>query len=358
MSQSKRSFLDLWFANGKVTEDVMPDLLSFSYTDNESMKTDSLSLSLMDPKGKWAGRFRPNDGEVVNASITPADVLGTAGSKFRTLSCGTFYVDSFRASGAPRTCEISAVSVPLDIPIRRKTKTRAWEKKSLKSIAGQLANENKLTLLWDVSDNNPTYDREDQKRESDLSFLMRLCENAGLSLKVTDKKLVIFDQASYEKKKPVRTLTLGESDVLSWEFTASVAETYKSVTVKYRDPKKSNVAQNVDESIRSDKAAYIEYTYVDDKVDSSGQEYEMKTRAKTYDEAKRLAKAKLRSLNRRSVTGSMSLVGDIGLVAGVVVTLKGFGSFDGNFVVEQAVHALGSSGYTTGLSLRRVNTKY
>lgn len=353
--QSRQTYVSLFFANGDVTEWIMPDLLEFTYTDNESQEADSISLTLKDPDGKWAGRFRPKDGEVVQAKITPGDVEGR---KFKSLPCGTFYVDSIRVSGSPRTCSIEGVSVPLQTPIRRKTKTRAWEKKLLKGIAQQIAGENKMSLFWDVWDNNPLYEREDQKRESDLTFLMRLCENAGLSLKVTEYKIVIFDQASYEKKTPVKTITLGESDVLSWDFTATVSERYKSVTVKYRDPKALAVASRVDESIRADDVKCIEYTYTDDSADSSGQEYEMKTRAKTLDEAMRLAKAKLRSLNRRAVTGSMTLIGDVDLVAGVVVTLEGFGSFDGGFIIESAEHSVGSGGYTTSLSLRRVNTKY
>ena len=41
----------------------------------------------------------------------------------------------------------------------------------------------------------------------------------------------------YEKKKPVKTLTLGVSDILSWDFETNQSETYKSCTVTYRDPK-------------------------------------------------------------------------------------------------------------------------
>ena len=354
MSQ-QRTYLRLTFANKDITEDITPDILSFSYVDNESEEADTVDLKLKDEKGKWAGRWRPVNGETIKATIIPGTVEAPGR---KVLDCGTFYVDSLRTSGAPRTCEIGGVSVPLDMPIRRKAKTRAWEKKTLKGISQQIAGEAKLKLFWDVSDNNPSYDREDQKRESDLAFLMRLCESAGLSLKVTDTKLVIFDQASYEKKPPVKVLTLGEAEILSWDFTAAVSESYKSVTVKYRDPKALAVAARVDESIRATDVKCIEYTYTDPLADSSGQEYEMKTRAKTLDEAKRLAKAKLRSLNRRAVTGSLTLVGDIELAAGITLILFNFGSFDGTYFVTQAEHTVDSGGFTTSINVTRVNTNY
>ena len=85
----------------------------------------------------------------------------------------------------------------------------------------------------------------------------------------------------------------------------------------------------------------------------------MKKRAKSLDEAKRLAKAKLRKLNARNVTGNMSVIGDVSLVAGVVVECNGFGSFDGNFIVETASHSVSKdNGYVTSIALRRVNNKY
>lgn len=71
-----------------------------------------------------------------------------------------------------------------------------------------------------------------------------------------------------------------------------------------------------------------------------------------------MAKATLRRLNLRSVTGSMTLVGDTRLVAGIVIEVKGFGSFDGNFFIESASHSMSESGYVTTINVRRVNNKY
>ena len=79
---------------------------------------------------------------------------------------------------------------------------------------------------------------------------------------------------------------------------------------------------------------------------------------KSQAEAERLAKAKLRELNAKIMTGQVTIVGDPSIAAGVVIAVKGFGSFDGNFIVEEARHSVSSSGYTTELRLRRVNAEY
>lgn len=347
VAQPRQTWLKiLYTASDKdITQDILPDLLAFSYDDKETNESDEISLTLKDPSGKWAGSWKPDGGESIRAYI----ISGTTQSQSKQLYCGKFYVDSLRAAGSPRTCELKAVAIPLNKPIRRKLKSRAWEKKTLKGIAEKICEEANISLFYD-SELNPSYDRQEQKQESDLSFLSRLCEEETLSLKVTDEKIVIFSQESYENKPPVETFTLGESNILSWDFESTQSEQYKSVTVKYRNPK--------DKGKRLDKVPLLSYTYTDNTVGENGQEYALKKRATSIADAKRMAKAKLRSLNMRHITGSMSIMGDVSLVAGVVIKCKGFGSFDGNFIIEQATHSVGSSGYVTGLTLRRVNNDY
>lgn len=345
-------------ADTDVTEDLLPDLLGFTYDDKETNEADEISISLKDDKGKWAGTWKPDGGEIVRAWI----VQGTTQKETRKLYCGKFYVDSLSVSGSPRQFELRAVSIPLNKPIRRKMKTKAWEKKTLKEIAQEIARDAGISLIYD-SEYNPEYDRHDQNRESDLKFLSRLCEDAGLSIKLTDEKIAIFDQQSYESKSAVQTIELGVSDILDWRFESSQSETYKSCKITYRDPKQkvkgSAGGHNIDgKNTTKTNPAVMTYIYEDPNADENGQEYTIKKRAKSIEEARMLAKAKLRQLNMRNITGSMTLVGDVMLVAGIVVKCKGFGSFDGNFIVEQATHSVSSSGYTTGISLRRVNNKY
>ena len=330
----------LYGANGiDITESLLPDLLEFSYEDKETNEAEEITIRLKDESGKWSNNWQPSGGDVIKAWILPGTVDGA--DKSRALYCGEFYVDEMSISGMPRVFEMKAVSIPLNKPIRRKQKTRAWEKKTLREIAAQIAADADIKLLFS-SDENPTYDREEQNEESDLTFLARLCEDKGLSIKVTTSKLVIFDQKSYESKKPIKTLTLGVSNVLSYSFTMQQSETYRSCVVQYSDPKQDKV---------------ITYTYEDPLADENGQEYTVNERVKSLDEAKKLAMAKMRKLNARKTTGSITVVGDTSLVAGCVIACKGYGKVDGNFIIENASHSVGG-GYTTALTLRRVNTNY
>lgn len=375
MTDPRETKLTLLFTESKTdaTNDVMPDLLSFSYDDREADQADEISLTIKDEKGKWAGSWKPDGGETIRAYIK--------GSTCPKLFCGKFYVDSMRVSGSPRVCEIRAVSIPLKAPIRRRLVTKAWENYTLKGILKEIAAKAEIYFYFEVEE-DPEYDRLDQKEESDLAFLSRLCQDAGLSIKVTDDTIVIFDQSRYEKMEPVCEVELGVSDVLSWDFQTTQSDTYKSCVVSWRDikkkkrksaggynldlekpsdkpPAKHNIdLEKIDDSNASKNPAVNTYVYVDPNADANGQEYKLKRRVTSRAEAERVAKATLRRLNLRSVTGSMTLVGDTRLVAGIVIEVKGFGSFDGNFFIESASHSMSESGYVTTINVRRVNNKY
>ena len=372
--------LRLLLAEKDVSQSLQSDLLSFEFADRENGEADEVSILLKDTDGKWAGTWKPEGGESVKAYLAKGTTTDQ-GLNRAELYCGRFFVDQMRVMGPPRTFEIRAVSIPLNKPIRKKEKTRAWENQSLKVIAQAIAKEASVELLFE-SEENPIYDRVDQSGESDLKFLSRLAEEAGLSIKVTDDQLVIFDQAYFEKQQPTQNLILGQSAILSWSFDNVQSETYRSCTVIYRDPKKKSKTSagsytlkerlddegNESSGSLKDKLddadskhvnpAVLSYTFVDESVDANGQEYIVKKRVKSISEAKRLARVKLRQLNSRRVRGNLTVVGDVMLVAGIVIECRGFGSFDGNFFIEEASHLVTARGYTTALRLRRVNNQY
>ena len=372
-----RTGVELLFSKTKtdVTQDIAPDLLLFQYTDKETDEADEISLTLKDPDHKWAGTWKPDGGEQVIASILSGEMTDGLSTILTTiknaiqgestrLPCGTFHIDSLRVAGSPSVMEMKGVSIPLDTPIRKKLKSKSWEKTTLKAIATAIAKSNNVGLMWDCED-NPELDRQDQKRETDLKFLSKICKENGMSIKVTETQIVIFDQKSYESKPSVKTFTLGVSSILSWDFESRQSETYKSVTVTYRDPRKkkrgSAGSHNTDSTTTATSGknpAVNTYTYTDPNANEEGQEYTLKKRATSIADAKRLAQAKLRELNKRQVEGNLTVIGDVGIVAGVVITVAGFGSFDGRFIVEEANHSVGTSGYTTQMKLRRVNNEY
>ena len=92
--------------------------------------------------------------------------------------------------------------------------------------------------------------------------------------------------------------------------------------------------------------------------DPNNQQLEITAKVGTVDEAKELAEKNLRLRNKFCRQAQFLLPGDTDLVAGVNVALKGWGGYDGKYIIKQAVHKLDSGGYTTQISLRMVLEGY
>ena len=141
----------------------------------------------------------------------------------------------FRSSGPPDTVSIKGQSVPVSSGIKRTDKTKSWKKIKLSKIAKEIADNVGLKCLFE-SQEDAEYDSIDQVKEPDLIFLQRLCNEAGLSLKVTAGQIVIFDEYAYECKKPVVTLAKGKSNIISYGFSNKTSDTgYKACHVRYVD---------------------------------------------------------------------------------------------------------------------------
>ena len=79
--------------------------------------------------------------------------------------------------------------------------------------------------------------------------------------------------------------------------------------------------------------------------DPNNQQLEITAKVGTVDEAKELAEKNLRLRNKFCRQAQFLLPGDTDLVAGVNVALKGWGGYDGKYIIKQAVHKLDSGDY-------------
>ncbi|MBP2655414.1 MAG: Phage late control protein [Firmicutes bacterium] len=233
MTSARQATVKIVYNAKDITKNIAPFLLDFEYTDNESHKADDIQLTLEDKNQLWMSDWLPTKGDTITASIIvenwfkPGDGL--------SLPCGTFSVDEVEFSGPPHIIRIKGVSVPTSTDIRGQAKTKAWEKISLKSIAEDLASAASLTLMYE-SDTNPQYLRIDQVESSDLAFLQTMCEKACVALKVTDNKIVIFDERTYEEKDAVWTINRKGGDVISFSLKSKTSGTAKAGKVTYSDP--------------------------------------------------------------------------------------------------------------------------
>ena len=316
-----------------ISKDIASYLLSFTYTDNASDKADDISFSLEDRKRLWVDDWFPTKGDKVKASIVVHE--WDAPDKTKSLPCGTFEVDEVTVSGPPNTVTIKGISTLVSKPMRQEKHTKAWENVKLSTIAGDMANKNGLKLFWD-SKKDPLFERRDQVEMSDLEFFSGLAKDYGIAVKVTDTQLVCYNKEEYEEKNPVGELKFGDKKLLSWSFSSKAAGTYKAARLQYHDPVK-NI--NIDVTEESE-----------DETEGTGRTLEINQKADTIDDAKKIAQERLKSVNKKEITGNLTLMGDLRFVGASNIKISGFGAFDGDYVIEKATHSVSGS-YTTKLDL-------
>lgn len=349
---ARRVIPNITYNSKDISSDINSHLKSISYTDNMSGQADDLQITLEDSLAVWSSSWFPDKGATLDVTWNVKN-WGSMSSGAQALHVGIFEIDEISCSFKPTEISIKGVSVPDDNTLRGTENTRSWEKVLLKKVAQDLAEKAQLELVYDTED-NPNLDRVEQTEESDLAFLLRLCKDHGLALKICNKQIVIFDEAKYEEAEPTITIiregftgaaaegTAVISNIISSGFSTKVRDTYKSCHVKYQ---------------RSKKKELIEFTFeAPDKKE--GKTLQVSQQVASIAEAEQLAKKKLREKNSEETTGRITTYGNLSLLSGTTINVLGYGHFDGKYIITRAQHTISSGGYICDIDIRRCLNGY
>jgi len=222
--------------------EAMNCLTEVVYKEGLKFTADTVSLHVADPGGTFRQTFR------LKATI-PVTLSIAAGAY--TKQCGTFYVHTLTFAGNRSggcTIDIECTSTPIkpENSARTERKSRGIEKTTLKDFATKVAQDNGLSLNWQVKA-NPKIGRSDQHDQSDLVHLETHCADNDLSMKIKDGSLIILDHDALEKQAPTGTIiapTIGNpggingvGGLLSFHMQESTEDTYKACEVAYYDPR-------------------------------------------------------------------------------------------------------------------------
>jgi len=301
------------------------------------------------------------------------------------LDCGSFEIDAVDFSGPPDKVAIMAVSTPISSSMRREEKTRSWENTTLQKIAQDIADGAKLKLMYEV-DSDIQLDRAEQEKKSDMGFLQELCEQYGVSLKVTDGILVLFEESVYEAKEVIDTFDASEigGRITEYSFSQNTNDTVCKVIASYKDPKSGLLVEAEfvpEEPPATGQIARINVRPGDLRGDNfregkdtasgsaggtfdtgfapfndSSDDFETKRSDRT-DNMMRQAKAYARLKNKNEWTCTLNMVGNVKMVGGVNIQITGFGVYDGKYSVDEATHKTGD-GYTSTVKAHKVLVGY
>lgn len=348
--EARRILTIIKYNNKDISADISKYLKSISYTDNLSGEADDLQITLEDKAGLWQSTWMPEKGALLDVMLQQK-YWQTLSALPQSLRLGLFEIDEITSSGYPSEVQIKAVSVPDNNTLRGTERSRSWEKAKLQVIANDIASAAGMSLFWDTEE-NPVLDRAEQTEQSDLSFLYAICKDKGLALKISDKKIIVFDEAKYEAEKAKITIVKPgtvykkESGMkylfvgTGYSLRTKIRDIYAACRVSYQQgSSKSN----------------IEATYT--VAGKKGKTLQVNEQVESVAEALNLAKKRLREKNKDEVTGSLNMLGNFVLLSGGTVNLLGFGAFDGKYLITRASHDIGS-GYTTNIDVRRCLNGY
>jgi phage protein D len=238
----------------------------------------------------------------------------------------------------------------------RGRKTRPFLQKTDRQIAFEVADEAGFKLGPQAQDTGVIHEYVLQHNQTDWEFLRQRARSLGYELRVEGWTLFFQEPGNNSTKE--LTLQLEESALLEFRPRLSTVGLVGEVIVQGWDP-------------RNQKAITGKASFKDlgGKMGDSHSGLEITNKSfgpaigaivdrpvLSEDEAKQIARGRLREMALAYITGEGVVIGRNVLAPGMVVEIKGFGkSFSGPYYLVSVRHTydVKSSGYRTGFTVRR-----
>jgi len=334
---ARQTKVSVSFDGADISSVVSNYLLSMSFIDNEEDEADDLQIKLEDRTGIWLQHWLGGIIDGAKSSSKGIKILASIGET----DCGEFELDEIKSSGPPSTVTIKGTSLGYS-GIRKTKNDKAWEKYTLSGIQAEIAGKYGLGTIYDCS-KDPRYARLEQVGQTDISFLKKLCQDAGYSLKIANGKIVIFDQRKYEQMAAVSSIAFGDGSYTKWSFgTAERDVQYAMCVVRYTNPDTGKKIEGVaySENYDAGKSGNETLTITNQRVESQV-------------EAESLAEKLLRLHNKFERIVSFTMIGSPIYNAGMTVNVTNAGYWSGKYLIKTAKHEVSQSGYTTTITLRK-----
>jgi len=219
-----------------ISDEIAHSISSLNYTDNSKNAIDDLEMELENLDYRWLKEWYPDE----NAQLL-VGIHEEIGNETNFLDLGTFYVDE--PTFENNKLNLKCLALPLDQNIRDQKNSVAWEKITLKELVTQIANKHEMNA--EIYADNEFFERLDQNQETDLAFINRVVKETGLNMKVSDDKIIIFDDEEIEKNETIEIFNVKDERIRSFSLKKKNKEIYDKVEVSYYDPDKKKVIKEI-----------------------------------------------------------------------------------------------------------------
>nr|DAK45693.1 MAG TPA: tail protein [Caudoviricetes sp.]DAT17194.1 MAG TPA: tail protein [Caudoviricetes sp.] len=219
-----------------ISDEIAHSISSLNYTDNSKNAIDDLEIELENLDYRWLKEWYPDE----NAQLL-VGIHEELENETNFLDLGTFYVDEPTFEDQKLT--LKCLALPLDQNIRDQKNSVAWERVTLKELVMQIANKHEMNA--ELYAENVFFERLDQNKETDLAFINRVVKEIGLNMKVSDDKIIIFDDEEMEKNDTIEIFNIKDYRIRSFSLKKKNKEIYDKVEVSYYDPDKKKVVKEI-----------------------------------------------------------------------------------------------------------------
>ena len=219
-----------------ISDEIAHSISSLNYTDNSKNAIDDLELELENLDYRWLKEWYPDE----NAQLL-VGIHEEKENETNFLDLGTFYVDE--PTFENNRLNLKCLALPLDQNIRDQKNSVAWERITLKELVTQIASKHEMNA--EIYAENEFFERLDQNQETDLAFINRVVKETGLNMKVSDDKIIIFDDEEMEKNDTVEIFNINDERIRSFSLKKKNKEIYDNVEVSYYDPDKKKVIKEI-----------------------------------------------------------------------------------------------------------------
>lgn len=219
-----------------ISDEIAHSISSLNYTDNSKNAIDDLEIELENLDYRWLKEWYPDE----NAQLL-VGIHEELENETNFLDLGTFYVDEPTFEDHKLT--LKCLALPLDQNIRDQKNSVAWENITLKELVTQIANKHEMNA--EIYAENVFFERLDQNQETDLAFINRVVKEIGLNMKVSDDKIIIFDDEEMEKNDTIEVFNIKDYRIRSFSLKKKNKEIYDKVEVSYYDPDKKKVVKEI-----------------------------------------------------------------------------------------------------------------
>lgn len=219
-----------------ISDEIAHSISSLNYTDNSKNAIDDLELELENLDYRWLKEWYPDE----NAQLL-VGIHEEKENETNFLDLGTFYVDE--PTFENNRLNLKCLALPLDQNIRDQKNSVAWERITLKELVTQIASKHEMNA--EIYADDEFFERLDQNQETDLAFINRVVKETGLNMKVSDDKIIIFDDEEMEKNDTVEIFNINDERIRSFSLKKKNKEIYDNVEVSYYDPDKKKVIKEI-----------------------------------------------------------------------------------------------------------------